>query len=162
VVLDTSLVSAQPLPGSTPFNPQDRLLEMRVTVTYLTPGPPAAPLFAESFQLDETPQDLGFAHVPTEEERDDAGPESKVFDCGEAELKDLCNIGGTAGSNKLVLDGDDEGAPGGATTEDYLNSVEPNRSESFWLIGHVSEHAKPTHLVLVLDGQPLSSLPKGS
>jgi len=157
VVLDTALVSAQPIPGSTPFNPHDRLLEMRVTATYLTPGPPGNPAFVVSnLQLDELPQDLGLSHVPTDAEEGTEEAER----CNVGGIKDLCDVA-KYGDSELVLDADDEGTPGGATTTEYLDSVESNRSESFWVIAHVSEKVNPTHIGLVLESQPLTVPPKG-
>jgi hypothetical protein len=158
VVLSNSLVSAQPLSGSAATSPTDRLLEVRLTVTYLTPGPPGD--FGEGgVQLDELPSDLGLAHVPTPEEEDAEGPESKAVNCGQAEIKNLCDVIGGSGE-AWELYSDQNGVPGGAISPAELDMVEPNQSESFWLVGHVSEHLRASHVVLVIQGQPLSAMPK--
>ncbi len=158
VVLSNSLVSAQPLSGSAATSPTDRLLEVRLTVTYLTPGPPGN--FGEGgAQLDELPSDLGLAHLPTPEEEDAETPESKAVDCGQAEIKNLCDVIGGSGET-WELYSDENGVPGGAISPAELDMVEPNQSESFWLVGHVSEHLRASHVVLVIQGQPLSAMPK--
>jgi hypothetical protein len=158
VVLSNSLVSAQPLSGSAATGPTDRLLEVRLTVTYLSPGPPGD--FGEGgVQLDELPSDLGLKHVPTPEEEDAEGPESKAVDCGQAEIKNLCDVIGGSGETWEMYT-DQNGAPGGAISPAELDMVEPNQSESFWLVGHVSEHLRARHVVLVIQGQLLSAKPR--
>jgi hypothetical protein len=159
VALDSSVLSAQPLSGSAPTGPTDRLLEVRLTVTYLTPGPPGS-IGEEGVQLDELPSDLGLKHVPTPEEEDAETPESKAIDCGQAEIKNLCDVIGRNGATWALYTEENE-APGGAISPSELAFVEPNQSESFWLVAHLSEHVQPSHIVLAIDGQPLSAMPKG-
>jgi hypothetical protein len=157
-VLDSSIRSAQPLSGSAPFGPSDRLLEVRISASYLTPGPPGTIGFAEhGIQLDELPQDFGLTHVPVDAE--EGSPEAEH--CTPGEIKDLCDVidSGT-GDAGFVLYAEGNDSPGGTIFEDELNAVEPNQSESFWLVGHLSEHVQPSHVVLALDGQPLSAVPK--
>jgi hypothetical protein len=157
VLLANSILGTQPLAGSAATGPIDRLLELRITVTYLSEGPPGEINFAESgFEVDEIPQDLGLAHTPTPEEVDDETSESKADSCGEAEIKGLCKI---IGSGEWALYSDENGTPGGTIFQSDLHFVEPNESESFWLVGHLSEHIKASHILVAIDGHPLSALP---
>jgi hypothetical protein len=158
VVLDSSVRSAQPLSGSAPFGPSDRLLKVRISATYLTPGPPGVIGFAEhGIQLDELPQDFGFTHVPVDAE--EGSPEAER--CTPGEIKDLCDVvdSGT-GDSGFVLYAEGNDSPGGTIFQDELGEVEPNQSESFWLVGHLSEHVQPSHVVLAIDGKPLSAIVK--
>jgi hypothetical protein len=161
VMLDNSIRSAQPLSGSAATGPTDRLLELRVTVTYLTPGPPAEigrP--EEEFQLDELPSDLGLvAHVPRPEEENAETPESKAVDCGQAQIKNLCAVIG-GGTETWELYAEENEAPGGAVLPSELPFVEPQQSETFWLVGHLSEHVQPNHIVFAIEGKPLSVMPR--
>jgi hypothetical protein len=155
VVLDSSIRSAQPLSGSAATGPSDRLLELRVTVTYLTSGPPGEISFAErDFQVEELPSDFGLTHAETPAEAQTAGAER----CPAGQIPSLCEV---IGSGDWDLYADENEAPGGAVLQSELDSVDPQQSETFWLVGHLSEHVQPSHVVLVIDGQPLSEVPQG-
>jgi hypothetical protein len=160
VALASSILSAQPLSGSTPFSPTDRLLEVRISVTYLTPGPPGVIGFAEhGIQLDELPQDFGLSHVPVNPEEGSREAE----DCPAGEAKGLCEvINSGQGDSGFVLYSESNDSPGGTIFQDELPFVAPNTAESFWLVGHLSEHVKPTHIVLAIGGEPLSAMPKAN
>ncbi len=156
IVLDKSILSTQPLSGSAATGPSDRLLELRVTVTYLTPGPPAEVSFAErGFQVEELPSDFGQSHAPSASE--DVSEASER--CTTGEISSLCEIIGSGGWDLYV---DEDGTPGGAILQSALNEVEPNTSEAFWLVGHLSDHVKPSHIVFAVGGQALSAMPQGS
>lgn len=157
--LDRSLVSETPISGTAPTKPTDRLLELRVTITYRTPGPPGEfGLATEKFALVEVPQDLGLTHAPSATEQEDAGPESKDIACGATGFAGLCKVLGTDdGSFELYADAN--GAPGGAISQAELRYLNQGESESFWLVGHVSEKIQSTHVALVFEDQLLSELP---
>jgi hypothetical protein len=154
VVLDNSIRSAQPLSGSAAIGPTDRLLELRVTVTYLTPGPPAEIAFAEEgFQVEELPSDFGLPHAPTPEE----GQTEAAERCPAGQIPSLCEVIGPGG---WELYAEENEAPGGAVLQSELPFVEPHESETFWLVGHLSEHVQPSHILFVIEGKPLSVMPK--
>jgi hypothetical protein len=159
VVLDSSILSAQPLSGSGLLGPTDRLLEVRISATYLTPGPPGVIGFTEQgIQLDELPQDFGLGHVPVNPEEGSPAAEH----CPPSEAKGLCDvIDASQGDGGFVLYTEGNDSPGGTIFQDELPSVEPNTSESFWLVGHLSEHVKPSHVMLAIYGKPLSVMPRG-
>jgi hypothetical protein len=157
--LNRSLVSETPISGTAPTKPTDRLLELRVTITYRTPGPPGEfGLAAEKFALVEVPQDLGLTHAPSATEQEDAGPESKDIACGATGFAGLCEVIGS-GVGPFELYADEDGAPGGAISQAELRYLNHGESESFWLVGHVSEKIQPTHVALVFEDQLLSELP---
>lgn len=159
IVLDGSLVSTQPLSGTAPTKPTDRLLELRVTITYLTPGPPGDfALATQGFALVEEPRDLGLSHVPSAAEQDDAGPESKDVECGETSFAGLCRTAGP-GIAPFELYADDNGVPGSTISQSELRYLNQGESESFWLVVHVPETIQPTHVALVFGDQLLSELP---
>ncbi len=159
IALDSSLVSEEPLSGTAPTRPTDRLLELRVTITYLTPGPPGEfGLAVDKFALVEVPQDLGLSHVPSAAEQNDAGPESKDVACGETGFAGLCQVIGS-GVGPFELYADENAAPGAAILQDDLRFLKQGESESFWLVGHVSENIQPTHVALAFEDQLLSELP---
>jgi hypothetical protein len=109
--LDRSLVSETPISGTAPTKPTDRLLELRITITYRTPGPPGDfGLATEKFALVEVPQDLGLTHVPSATEQEDAGPESKDIACGATGFAGLCKVLGTD-DGSFELYADENGAP---------------------------------------------------
>jgi hypothetical protein len=152
VVLDSSIRSAQPLSGSAATGPTDRLLELRVTVTYLTSGPPGEIGFAErDFQVDELPSDFGLTHAPTPEEGETAAAEH----CPTGQIPSLCEV---IGSGEWELYAEENETPGGAVLQSELPFVNPQQSETFWLVGHLSAQVQPSHVVLVIDGQPLSAM----
>jgi hypothetical protein len=154
VLLAGSILSAQPLSGSAATGPTDRLLELRVIVTYLSEGPPGEINFAErGFQVDELPSDFGLRHAPSPTE--DASEASER--CTTGQIPSLCEI---IGSGSWELYADEDGTPGGTILQPELDFVEPQHSESFWLVGHLSEHVLPSHIVLAVEGKPLSVMPK--
>jgi hypothetical protein len=153
VVLDNSIRSAQPLSGSAAIGPTDRLLELRVTVTYLTPGPPAEIAFAEEgFQVEELPSDFGLNHAPTPEE----GQTEAAERCPAGQIPSLCEV---IGSGDWALYAEENETPGGAVLQSEMPFVEPQQSETFWLVGHLSEHVQPSHIVFAIEGKPLSAPP---
>jgi hypothetical protein len=157
--LDRSLVSETPISGTAPTKPTDRLVELRVTITYRTPGPPGEfGLATEKFALVEVPQDLGLTHAPSATEQEDAGPESKDIACGATGFAGLCKVLGTD-DGSFELYADENGAPGGAISQAELRYLNQGESESFWLVGHVSEKIQSTHVALVFEDQLLSELP---
>lgn len=157
--LDRSLVSETPISGTAPTKPTDRLLELRITITYRTPGPPGDfGLATEKFALVEVPQDLGLTHVPSATEQEDAGPESKDIACGATGFAGLCKVLGTD-DGSFELYADENGAPGDAISSADLRYLNQGESESFWLVGHVSAKIRSTHVALVFEDQLLSELP---
>jgi hypothetical protein len=154
VVLDNSIRSAQPLSGSAAIGPTDRLLELRVTVTYLSSGPPGEIGFAETgFQVEELPSDFGLTHAPTLEE----GLTEAAERCPTGQIPSLCEV---IGSGDWEIYAEENEAPGGAVLPSEMPFVEPQQSETFWLVGHLSEHIQPSHIVFVIKGKPLSAIPK--